>query len=40
MDKGIDLMLYKLYGFTYDEVLIDDSQMSITHEGYEKGGNI
>lgn len=34
----IDLLVYHLYGLTYDEVLIVDPQTTITREEYEKGG--
>lgn len=34
----IDLLLYHLYGLTYDEVLIVDPQTTITREEYEKEG--
>lgn len=33
----IDLLTYRLYGLTYDEVLIVDPQTPITREEYEKG---
>lgn len=34
-DLKIDLLVYKLYGLTYDEVLIVDPQTPITREEYE-----
>ena len=36
-DDEIDKLVYHLYGLTYDEVLIVDSQTPITREEYEKG---
>ena len=33
-DNEIDLMVYKLYDLTYDEVLIVDPEISISREGY------
>lgn len=33
-DNEIDLMVYKLYELTYDEVLIVDPKTSITSEVY------
>ena len=33
-DNEIDLMVYKLYGLTYDEVLIVDPETSISREVY------
>ena len=35
-EQAIDLMVYKLYNLTYDEVLIVDPQTPITREEYEK----
>ena len=35
--KKIDILIYKIYNLTYDEVLIVDPQTSITCEEYEKG---
>lgn len=35
-EKKIDFYVYKLYGLTYDEVLIVDPQTPITREEYEK----
>ena len=35
-EQEIDLVVYKLYGLTYDEVLIVDPQTPITREEYEK----
>ena len=32
----IDLLIYKIYNLTYDEVLIVDPQTPITREEYEK----
>ena len=34
-DRGINLRVYKLYGLTYDEVLIVDAETPITREEYE-----
>ena len=34
-DKEIDLRVYKLYGLTYDEVLIVDAEFSVSREEYE-----
>lgn len=33
-DNEIDLMVYKLYDLTYDEVLIVDAETSISREVY------
>ena len=38
LENQIDLLVYKLYGLTYDEVLIVDSETPITREEYERGG--
>ena len=35
-EKQIDLLIYQLYGLTYDEVLIVDPETPITREEYEK----
>ena len=35
-ERQIDRLVYHLYGLTYDEVLIVDSQTPITREEYEK----
>lgn len=35
MENKLDLMIYHLYGLTYDEVLIIDPQTPITREEYE-----
>ena len=35
-DKEIDLRVYKLYGLTYDEVLIVDADFGISREEYNK----
>ena len=35
IDEEIDLMIYHLYGLTYDEVLIVDPETPITREEYE-----
>ena len=37
LEKQIDLLVYHLYGLTYDEVLIVDPETPITREEYEKG---
>ena len=34
-EKRIDLLVYHLYGLTYDEVLIVDPETSITREEYQ-----
>lgn len=39
LENQIDLMVYKLYGLTYDEVLIVDPETLITREEYEKISN-
>ena len=36
-ERAIDLMVYKLYGLTYDEVKIVDPETTITEEEYAKG---
>ena len=36
MEQEIDLMIYKLYGLTYDEVLVVDPETEVTREEYEK----
>ena len=36
-ERAIDLMVYKLYGLTYDEVKVVDPETTITEEEYEKG---
>ncbi len=36
IDKEIDLRVYKLYGLTYDEVLIVDADFSVSREEYNK----
>lgn len=35
LEQQIDLLVYHLYGLTYDEVLIVDPQAPITHEEYD-----
>jgi len=35
LEQQIDLMVYHLYGLTYDEVLIVDPKTPITREEYE-----
>ena len=35
LEQQIDLLVYHLYGLTYDEVLIVDPQPPITREEYE-----
>lgn len=35
-EEQIDLLVYHLYGLTYDEVLIVDPEIPITKEEYEK----
>ena len=35
-DEEINGIIYKLYGLTYDEILIVDPQTLITREEYEK----
>lgn len=39
LENQIDLMVYKLYGLTYDEVLIVEPETLITREEYEKISN-
>ena len=36
LENDIDLLVYHLYGLTYDEVLIVDPETPITREEYEK----
>ena len=36
LDQQIDLLVYHLYGLTYDEVLIVDPATPITREEYER----
>ena len=36
LEQQIDLLVYHLYGLTYDEVLIVDPATPITKEEYEK----
>ena len=36
LEQQIDLLVYHLYGLTYDEVLIVDPEAPITSEEYEK----
>jgi adenine specific DNA methylase Mod len=36
LEQQIDLLVYHLYGLTYDEVLIVDPETPITREEYEK----
>lgn len=36
LEQQIDLLVYRLYGLTYDEVLIVDSQTPIIREDYER----
>lgn len=35
-ERTIDLMVYKLYGLTYDEVMVVDPETTITEEEYER----
>ena len=35
LEDEIDFMVYKLYGLTYDEVLVVDPETPITREQYE-----
>ena len=37
IEQQIDILVYHLYGLTYDEVLIVDPETSITREEYEDG---
>ena len=37
LESEIDLLVYQLYGLSYDEVLIVDPETSITKEEYENG---
>jgi hypothetical protein len=36
LEQQIDLLVYHLYGLTYDEVLIVDPATPITREEYER----
>lgn len=36
LERAIDLMVYKLYGLTYDEVKVVDPETTITEEEYER----
>ena len=36
LEKHIDLLVYKLYGLSYDEVLVVDKDIKITKEEYEQ----
>ena len=36
-EREIDLQVYRLYGLTYDEVLVVDPETGITREEYERG---
>ena len=36
LEQQIDLLVYRLYGLTYDEVLIVDPDTPITREEYER----
>ena len=36
-ERAIDLMVYNLYGLTYDEVKVVDPETTITEEEYAKG---
>ena len=40
LEQQIDLLVYHLYGLTYDEVLIVDPETPITREEYEKAERI
>lgn len=35
LENEIDFMVYKLYGLTYDEVLVVDPETPITREQYD-----
>ena len=35
-ESEIDILVYRLYGLTYDEVLIVDPETPITREEYER----
>lgn len=37
LEQQIDLLVYQLYGLSYDEVLVVDPETKITREEYEKG---
>lgn len=37
LEQEIDLLVYQLYGLSYDEVLVVDPETKITREEYEKG---
>ena len=36
-EAEIDFLVYKLYGLSYDEVLVVDPEMGMTREEYERG---
>lgn len=36
-ETEIDFLVYKLYGLSYDEVLVVDPETGITREEYERG---
>ena len=40
MENEIDILVYHLYGLTYDEILIVDPETPITREEYEKRSNL
>ena len=40
LEQQIDLLVYHLYGLTYDEVLIVDPETPITREEYGKDGKM
>ena len=39
IEEELDSLVYRLYGLTYDEVLVIDPNTSITREEYEKKDN-
>ena len=38
--EKMDLLVYRLYKLTYDEVLVVDPETPITREEYEKGDGL
>ena len=36
LEQQIDLLVYRLYNLTYDEICVIDQDTSITKEGYER----
>lgn len=38
LENIVDIMVYKLYNLTYDEVLVVDPEFEMSEEDYEKFG--